>query len=348
MKKNRVLFIGSQNVGHKPDDGETMKNLILSRELEKYVDVINRIDMRNRPMRNYYMIKLLFMLLFFRNSKIVMSASPFVANTLFNIMKVFRWKGECIYYWVIGGTFGKLVQDKKIQSLYYLTFKKIIVEGDLMKQQLLSEGFKNVVVLPNIKDISYMPKKETHRHNIFKFVFLSRVMPQKGVDYIVEAASILNKKGVSNFLVDIYGRIDSEYETTFENELKDVINVQYKGFLYLDKSSGYDILSSYDIMLFPTYWHGEGFPGIIIDAFVSGLPIIATDWNLNKSLINEGETGILIPVHDVDALAKAMEDAINQKYDIQRMSKNAQAEAHKYEASMVINSTLLNNFGLIE
>ena len=30
-------------------------------------------------------------------------------------------------------------------------------------------------------------------------------------------------------------------------------------------------------MLFPTYWHGEGFPGIVIDAFVAGLLVVATD-----------------------------------------------------------------------
>ena len=72
-----------------------------------------------------------------------------------------------------------------------------------------------------------------------------------------------------------------------------------------------NILAKYDAMLFPTYWHGEGFPGIIIDAFVSGLPVIATDWSLNADIIEDGKTGVILKENTVEALAEAMDAMIN-------------------------------------
>ena len=115
----------------------------------------------------------------------------------------------------------------------------------------------------------------------------------------------------------------------------------------LDNSAGYDTLASYDVMLFPTYWHGEGFPGIIIDAFIAGLPVIATDWNLNSSLIQNGYNGMIIPVHNVDALVDSMRTIISETVDIATMSRNAQNDALKYEVNNVINKDLLERIELL-
>ena len=68
----------------------------------------------------------------------------------------------------------------------------------------------------------------------------------------------------------------------------------------------YSTLSKYDCMLFPTYWKGEGFPGVVIDAFIAGLPVIATDWNMNTEIIKEGENGFIIPPNNIRALMNKM------------------------------------------
>ncbi len=347
MEKNRIIFIGSQNLGGLLDDGETMKNHMLSCALEKNIGVICRIDVRNRLQRYYYLLKLLVNLLFFRTSKIVLSSSPLPADRLLKVMKKLGWEGKNIYYWVIGGTFGSLIQEKKVEASSYRDLHNIIVEGESMKNQLESEGFTNVMVLPNMKKIDYIPKKEYNHHNPKRFVFLSRVMPQKGVDYILDASKKLKACGYANFVVDIYGRIDPSYEAAFKSKIQNADNVSYKGFLMLDNSAGYDTLASYDVMLFPTYWHGEGFPGIIIDAFIAGLPVIATDWNLNSSLIQNGYNGMIIPVHNVDALVDSMRTIISETVDIATMSRNAQNDALKYEVNNVINKDLLERIELL-
>ena len=47
-EKMKVVFVGSLYLAHQPDDGETMKNAILLRTLEKYSIDIIKIDLRNR------------------------------------------------------------------------------------------------------------------------------------------------------------------------------------------------------------------------------------------------------------------------------------------------------------
>jgi glycosyltransferase involved in cell wall biosynthesis len=101
------------------------------------------------------------------------------------------------------------------------------------------------------------------------------------------------------------------------------------------------------MLLFPTYWRGEGFAGIFIDAFVAGLPMIITDWAHNSQFVKEGETGVFIPVHDAEALAHRMKECIQVKYDISRMKELCQIEAKKYDVRNIITEELLKIIELI-
>ena len=58
--------------------------------------------------------------------------------------------------------------------------------------------------------------------------------------------------------------------------------------------SNYAILNSYDMMIFPTYYAGEGVAGVIVDAFIAGLPVIASDLGSCREVISDKETGYLV------------------------------------------------------
>lgn len=343
----KVIYVGSLYLKHHPDDGETMKNAILLRTLEKHSIKTIKIDLRNRWQRVFYLIKYVFALIFLREAKLLFSASSMPTYKLLRLAKLFKWKGDNIIYWVIGGNFGNNIQRNLFDKKWYSDLHRIIVEGETMKKQLNDCGLGNIMVLPNMKEISYIPHKEYVDKKIKKFVFLSRIIPQKGVDYIIQATNKLVANGVDKFVVDFYGRIDSGYEDTFKNFIKDNNHLKYKGFLDLSNKSGYDVLASYDAMLFPTYWQGEGFPGIVIDAFVAGLPVIASDWNLNTSLIKDSYNGIIVPVHNIEALMEAMKLFINGILNIKEISVNAQKDAEKYNVDNVINRYLLQDLNLI-
>ena len=219
-----------------------------------------------------------------------------------------------------------------------------------MKKELNKSGLDNVMVVPNAKPIIYTPTITKKADNeIFKFVFLSRVHPDKGIKEIYEAVKILNGKGYKDqFIVDLYGKIEDSFTQDFNTMVNELNNLSYNGFLNLREEEGYKTLSTYDAMLFPTYWRGEGFPGIVIDANMSGLPIIATDWNMNQEVIEDKETGFIIPVHDSAALAEHMESIITKKVDIYEMKLRCVEYVKKFDSRNVVTNELVCKIGLKE
>lgn len=68
-----------------------------------------------------------------------------------------------------------------------------------------------------------------------------------------------------------------------------------------------NVLKKYDIMLLPTWFKGEGYPGIIIEALSLGMPVISTEWISIPEIIEDGFNGKLIEVRNSDKLREAIE-----------------------------------------
>ncbi len=60
-----------------------------------------------------------------------------------------------------------------------------------------------------------------------------------------------------------------------------------------------------DLMVFPSRPAGEGMPGVLIEAALSGLPVVATAVPGAASIVQDGETGFVVPVDDVAAMVEA-------------------------------------------
>ena len=178
-------------------------------------------------------------------------------------------------------------------------------------------------------------------------MFLSRIAEDKGCSYINKAASILNEKGLeSSYTIDYYGSIADVYKERFLKETESLPNVEYKGFLRLLDKANYEVLASYDAMLFPTFFYGEGFAGIFIDAFIAGLPVIATDWSLNSEIVRDGETGIIVENRNAAKLAAAMESLILNPKKAIEMGRVCQSECMNYDTCHVVTPELLKRLGL--
>jgi len=65
-----------------------------------------------------------------------------------------------------------------------------------------------------------------------------------------------------------------------------------------------DLMRAADIFTLPS--HREGMPRSIIEAMLTGLPVVATDVRGSREEVVDGETGLLVPVRDAAALARAL------------------------------------------
>ena len=185
-------------------------------------------------------------------------------------------------------------------------FKKVIYTWSLkssdynfFETKFLVDKFKelniNTFWLPNSRPLSNY--KITNNYNK-KFVFISQVKRTKGIYEFMNASIDFD----DSYIFDVYGPIMDE---NFKAELKKYPNVNYKGILKPDEVI--NTLLKYNVLLLPTYHDGEGYPGVIIEAFSIGMPVISTNWNAIPEIIEDKNNGLLIPVKNIQSLVEAID-----------------------------------------
>ena len=139
-------------------------------------------------------------------------------------------------------------------------------------------------------------------HSAVTFVFVGRLVKDKGINELVGAFSRLTKEGVDGrlFLLGNYeDNLDPiKKETREEIERNDrIVECGYQK----------DIrpwLRASDVFVLPSY--REGFPNVVLEALAMGLPCVVSDVNGAPDAVKEGLNGIIVPKKDEEALYKAM------------------------------------------
>lgn len=341
-KKKNLVFVGT--IKKVANCGESMKNHLFIDRFREIFDRIITVDIVSPKKRPWCIAKLVWVVLTHPNWPIAMSVSISTGDKVMHLLQKLGCNN--IYYWAVGGTLHEKLATGNYDLEPYKKLKAIYVQSPRIVEGLKKLGINNAIHVNNSKRIDFIPEISKRNNDKVRFVFLSRVHPDKGCAMIVNCAKRLNELGYhSKFNVDFYGKIDEKY-SDFLPMIKNIDNVNYKGFLDLTTNKGYDTLASYDMMLFPTYWDGEGFPGIVIDAYISGVPIIASNWSCNEDVVDE-KTGVIIPHHNEKALFEAMKAVLDGKYDLKQMSVDCQARAKEYDNRNVLSVEHLRQIGFI-
>jgi glycosyltransferase involved in cell wall biosynthesis len=69
-----------------------------------------------------------------------------------------------------------------------------------------------------------------------------------------------------------------------------------------------DMLAAADVLLLPALI--EGMPAVLIEAGLSGLPVVATDVGAVREVVLDGETGLVVPPGDAAAMTGALRDVL--------------------------------------
>lgn len=160
--------------------------------------------------------------------------------------------------------------------------------------------------------------KEEHPYRK-KFVFISQVRKEKGIDILLEAFRLLGP----DYKIDIYGTLMGHDE----NQL----NGCYKG--TLEPREVYKTLVKYDFLILPSLWKGEGYPGIIAEAFAVGCPTIASRIGGIPEMIRDKENGFLIGTNGSESLIATIKSIENYNYD--NLSKNALKSFDSFDTKIV-------------
>lgn len=160
-------------------------------------------------------------------------------------------------------------------------------------------------------------------------VSAGRFAPQKRFDVLIEAFAMVHQKHPEYKLV-LYGEGDclQEYKN-LEKQLNVEGLIEYPGYV---KNVTASIREDGIFVLSSDY---EGIPNSLIEAMSVGLPVVATDCTPGGAafLTNDGEKGLLIPTHDVDAMG----EAINRLIDNPELSKSLSEKAKGIVKELDIN-----------
>lgn len=172
-----------------------------------------------------------------------------------------------------------------------------LVESRALVRSAEADGIPGVKWYPNSRPMPPLPADTaTKERRCERFVFVGHIRTDKGIRELLEAASQLR----GNVVVDVYGTLG--YDVT-EAAFSRSGGATYRG--ALPPGNVLETLGRYDALVLPTYHEGEGYPGVVLEAYAAGLPVIATCWGGLPEIVDES-TGILVPPRDPSALAGAM------------------------------------------
>ncbi len=153
--------------------------------------------------------------------------------------------------------------------------------------------------------------------NIFRFVFVGRLLETKGLMELVKAFENLHDTH-RDIQLDIFG------DGSFRKQVSDRVAasaLSAKIHLHGMVHEGWKKMYEADCFVFPSWY--EGFSGSLIEGMMVGVPIIASDIPMNLEAVEHNKTAMVFPVKNIDALTSAMKSMIENYPQYNAIAKNA-------------------------
>ncbi|MGN7706302.1 glycosyltransferase family 4 protein [Chryseobacterium sp. 22543] len=173
----------------------------------------------------------------------------------------------------------------------------------------------------------------------FVFVFVGRLVGDKGINELIKAFSALNKQeNQQRSKLLLVGPLEQELDPLYPDTLNEIENnpdIVSVGF----QKDVRPYFAISDVLVFPSY--REGFPNVVMQAGAMELPSIVSDINGCNEIIVENENGVIVPVKDSESLSEEMEKMISDKDYYQTLKKNARPMIEdRFEQSVIWNAIL--------
>lgn len=225
--------------------------------------------------------------------------------------------------------------------------KEIILNGNYTterKVKVIAKGSSNGI------DTSYFnpelftdTQKNELRNSLniqlddFVFIFVGRMVKDKGLNELIKAFSQLNSSPKNHKLL-LIGNFEKELDPLLpetEKEIESNPNIIFAG--YQTDVRPYFAIS--DVLVFPSY--REGFPNVVMQAGAMGLPSIVTDINGCNEIIKNNVNGFVIPVKDEIKIKEKMNYFLENPEIKNQMTENCRIQiVNNYERKYVWNEIL--------
>lgn len=338
MKK--VGICGHFNTGSEATGGQTIKTRIISETLDELYgqEQVLKLDTKGwRKNKVKFLFRCINIAIHTENIIILPAQNGIkVLIPLFVILsKVLNRK---IHYIVVGAWLPSLLENYKWLIRPTKNISYIYAQTNTLISKLSELGINsNTHLMPNFKKIHPISiKQEEEFEKPYKLCIVSRINYEKGIESAINVVERLNKEENDNIVeLDIYGPIQDDYKDRFNHLLNQCSkSIRYKGII--DYNCTTEIIKSYYLLLFPTQYYTEGFPGTVLDAYLSGVPVLASRWESWEDIIKEGITGCTFEFDNNEDFYKTLIYLVENKNLVMQMKENCIIEATKYSVENAI------------
>lgn len=223
-------------------------------------------------------------------------------------------------------------------KVYKFVFKdifKVFFQNTMNRDLFLSNAIvrDNYEVIPgsgvNTAKFRLLPFP---KNDTVEFVFVSRIMKEKGIDQYLEAA-VYHRKKYPFTRFHICGFCEQDYEARINQLEKDGIII-YHGMV----SNVSEVLQRVQCLVLPTYYP-EGMSNVLLESCSSGRPIITTDRPGCGEIIDDGYNGFVVKERDSKDLIEKIDKFINMPYDERvKMGENGRQKVrNEFDRQIVVN-----------
>lgn len=235
-----------------------------------------------------------------------LSGTPAVVTAVSGLGFVFVAKGTkaVLRRWAVGILYRIALGHKNLKVI----FQNLDDKTSLIKLARLSDKKTTMIFGSGVNLTQYIVTPQPKDPPVV--LMAARLLLDKGVREFVCAARLLRKEHRVNARFILVGEPDLENPTSLSTqELQQWAQegiVEYWG----HRTDMPEVLSMANIVVLPSYY-GEGLPKVLIEAAACGRAVITTDHPGCRDAIEPGKSGILVPVRDSQALAKAIKDLLD-------------------------------------
>lgn len=203
-----------------------------------------------------------------------------------------------------------------IKKIYINTFKNLdlICLSKLLTKdiQQVSDKSCSIQIVNNFGLKAHKLHLKSNKKKI-TFIFLSNLLPAKGILIFLDAIKIIQKKyNRYDFDAKIIGKSScKESESKIEKKILDLKNITFLGPQFGEKK--YEELLSSSVLVFPTRHPNEAFPIVLLEAMASKLGIITSDEGGIPDIVTNNAEGIILKKCSPFNCAKAMLKYLNNK-----------------------------------
>lgn len=258
------------------------------------------------------------------------------------------------------GTFRKILM--RMEKLTCACATEVLCVSDGVRKTLILDGissFSKSVVLgagsaagldfeyfnPACVDANRMRKELGIPHDDFVFVFVGRIVTDKGINELVDAFKRLSEESTHVHLV-LVGNEENKLNPISDYS-REIITKNEHIYAIGRRSDVRPYLLGADAFVFPSY--REGFGMVLVEANAMGLPAISSDIIGCNEIILRGKNGDLIPPRDTDVLYSKMKEWVDHPQIVREMSSNARfIVKQRFDQEIVWRNTLKEYLRLVD